>query len=276
MLHRYKRQAHRRHCGESGKNENSDLGFYDRSYKLWTGGSTAYRDNSSQFCAGKPLEHFNLPRADYPVSVYGALLKTSIIILAGGPSKRLGKDKGLVELKGKALITHILEKVAKIVDEEIIVVGSATQKNTFSPLCEPVADVIVDKYDGHSPLVGALTGFEAVHSAYSLLLPCDTPFLSSKIVTMLLDRCIGRDAAIPRWPNGWIEPLQAAYNTKSAMAAAKKALDHGKRDMASLIDSLEDVRYVSTQVLRELDPKLLSFFNINTFEDLQKAESMEW
>ncbi len=181
-------------------------------------------------------------------------MKKSIIILAGGPSKRLGKDKGLVQLKDKALIRHILEKVAEIADEKIIVVGSASQKNAFSPLCEPAAEVIVDKYDGHSPLVGALTGFETVHGAYSLLLPCDTPFISSEIVSLLLDRCIGKEAAIPRWPNGWIEPLQAAYNTKSAMAAAKKALDHGKRDMASLIDSLKDVRYVSTQVLRDIGP----------------------
>jgi molybdopterin-guanine dinucleotide biosynthesis protein A len=202
-------------------------------------------------------------------------LQNSAIILAGGPSKRFGKDKGLVKLKGKVLVRYLLEKVARIVDEKVIVVGSNAQKNTFSPLFEHVADVIVDKYDGHSPLIGALTGFETVQSDYSLLLPCDTPFLSAKIATLLLDVCMGRSATIPRWPNGWIEPLQAAYNTKSAIVATKKALNQGKRDMLSMINYLHGVRYISTLVLQELDPELFTFFNINTFEDLEKAESIK-
>lgn len=202
-------------------------------------------------------------------------MQNSAIILAGGPSKRFGKDKGLVKLKGKVLVRYLLEKVARIVDEKVIVVGSNAQKNTFSPLFEHVADVIVDKYDGHSPLIGALTGFETVQSDYSLLLPCDTPFLSRKIATLLLDVCMGRSATIPRWPNGWIEPLQAAYNTKSAIVATKKALDQGKRDMLSMINYLHGVRYISTLVLQELDPELFTFFNINTFEDLEKAESIK-
>ena len=201
-------------------------------------------------------------------------LKSSAIILAGGFSKRFGRDKGLVKLKGKALVMYLLEKVAKVVDEKVIVVGSEAQRDAFSPLLEHVTDVIVDKYNGHGPLIGALTGFETVQSEYSLLLPCDTPFLSSGIAALLLDCCIGRSAAIPRWPNGWIEPLQAAYHTKSAIIATKKALDQGKMDMLSMIKYLRGIRYISTVVLQKLDSELLTFFNINTFEDLKKAESL--
>ena len=203
------------------------------------------------------------------------LLKSSAIILAGGFSKRFGRDKGLVKLKGKPFIMYLLEKVAKVVDEKVIVVGSEAQKNAFSPLFEHVADVIVDKYDGHGPLIGALTGFETVQSEYSLLLPCDTPFLSSEIAALLLDCCMGRSAVIPRWPNGWIEPLQAAYDTKSAITATKKALNNAKIDVRSMIGYLRGIRYISTVVLQKLDPELLTFFNINTFEDLKKAESLK-
>lgn len=201
-------------------------------------------------------------------------MKSSAIILAGGFSKRFGRDKGLVKLKGKPLVMYLLEKVAKVVDEKVIVVSSEAQRDVFSPLFEHVADVIVDNYDGHGPLIGALTGFETVQSEFSLLLPCDTPFLSSEIAALLLDCCIGRKAAIPRWPNGWIEPLQAVYNTKSAIIATKKALDQGKMDMLSMISYLRGIRYISTVVLQKLDPELLTFFNINTFEDLKKAESL--
>jgi len=175
---------------------------------------------------------------------------------------------------GKPLVMCILEEVAKVVDEKVIVVGSKAQKDVFSPLFEHVADVIVDKYSGHGPLIGVLTGFETVQSEYSLLLPCDTPFLSSEIAALLLDCCLGRSAVIPRWPNGWIEPLQAAYHTKSAIVATKKALAKGKMDMLSMISHLHGIRYVSTVVLQKLDPELLTFFNINTLADLRKAESM--
>ena len=201
-------------------------------------------------------------------------LKSSAIILAGGFSKRFGRDKGLVKLKGKPLVTYLLEKVANVVDEKVIVVGSKAQKDVFSPLLDHVADVIVDKYSGHGPLIGALTGFETVQSEYSLLLPCDTPFLSSEIAVLLLDCCLERSAVIPRWPNGWIEPLQAAYHTKSAIVATEKALDEGKMDMLSMISHLRGIRYVSTVVLQKLDQELLTFFNINTLADLRRAESM--
>lgn len=168
---------------------------------------------------------------------------------------------------------YLIEEVAKVVDETVIILGSETQRDVFSFLSERVTGVVVDKYDGQSPLVGALTGFETVQSKYSLLLPCDTPFLSGRVAILLLDSCIGRQALIPRWPNGWIEPLQAAYHTKSATTAARKALDDGRMDMVSMINYLSDIRYISTVVLQKLDPELLTFFNVNTIADLRKAES---
>jgi molybdopterin-guanine dinucleotide biosynthesis protein A len=201
-------------------------------------------------------------------------LKSSAIILSGGFSKRFGRDKGLVKLKGKPLVLYLLEKVAKVVDEKVVVVGSEAQRDVFSPLFEHVTNVIVDKYDGNGPLIGALTGFETVQTEYSLLLPCDTPFLSSEIATLLLNSCVGRSAVIPRWPNGWIEPLQAAYHTKSAIIATKKALEQRKMEVRSMISYLRGIRYISTVTLQKLDPELLTFFNINTFADLRKAESM--
>jgi len=199
-------------------------------------------------------------------------LKGSAIILAGGFSKRFGEDKGLVKLKGKPLVMYPLEKVENIAEEKVIVVSTEAQRDAFSSLFKNMAHVIVDKYNGHSPLIGALTGFESVKSEYSLLLSCDTPFLSSQVAAFLLDCCFHRNATIPRWPNGWIEPLQAAYNTKSAIAAAKTALNQGKMDMLSMISRLHGVRYVSTLVLQKFDPKLLTFFNVNTPVDLRKAE----
>jgi len=201
-------------------------------------------------------------------------LTKAVIILAGGFSKRFGQDKCLIHLVGKPLVLHVIDRISNVVDEKVVVAGSNAPRKTLSNLFESKARVVVDKYEGRSPLVGALTGFESVNADYSLLLPCDTPFVSAEIVALLLDLCVNKSAVIPRWPNGYMEPLQAAYNTKSATEAAKKALNEGKRDLSSMISHLRGIRFVSTLALQQIDSKLLTFFNVNTSEDLKKAESI--
>jgi molybdopterin-guanine dinucleotide biosynthesis protein A len=201
-------------------------------------------------------------------------LKRSAVILGGGFSRRLGRDKGLIVLKGKPLLLHVVERVSQIVDEIVVVVSSEIQKKNFATVLEGEASIVVDKTEFQSPLVGAMTGFENAQGEYSLLLPCDTPLVSTQIVQFLLELCTNRSAVIPRWPNGYIEPLQAAYHTESALAAEKIALEQGKLNMQSMIDNLERVRYISTIVLKQMEPKLLTFFNINTPKDLKKAETL--
>lgn len=202
------------------------------------------------------------------------MLQKSAVILAGGFSRRFGRDKGLVVLAGKPLILHVIDRVSKVADEVLVVVSSEEQKNKFETILEEKANLVIDKDDSQSPLVGAITGFESANAEYSLLLPCDTPLVSTQIVQFLLDMCTNRSAAIPRWPSGYIEPLQAVYRTESALTAAKTALKQGKMNMRSMIDNLRGVRYVSTIVLEQLEPDLLTFFNVNTPQDLKKAESI--
>lgn len=200
-------------------------------------------------------------------------MKKSAIILAGGFSKRFGQDKGLVELKGKTLILYVIEGISSVVNETLVVASSSEQREAFEPLIGGRAKVVIDEHEPQSPLVGALTGFEKAQGECSMLLPCDTPFISKEIASLLLDLCIKRNAVIPRWPNGYIEPLQAAYRTKPALVAAEKALKQGKLNLQSMIDHLKEIRYISTLVLQQMDPRLLTFFNVNTPEDLKKAES---
>ena len=200
-------------------------------------------------------------------------MKKSAIVLAGGLSNRFGHDKGLLQLAGKPLILHVLDKISTIVDEVLIVVGSARQAKAYAIL-NLNAKIVIDKYEIQSPLVGAITGFENANGEYSLLLPCDTPFVSSRIASLLLEKCVNRDAVIPRWPNGYIEPLQAAYRTKSALTAANTALENKKLDMRSMIANLGKVTYISTLTLKQIDRNLMTFFNVNTPEKIRKAEAI--
>ncbi|MEM3760956.1 MAG: molybdenum cofactor guanylyltransferase [Candidatus Bathyarchaeia archaeon] len=201
-------------------------------------------------------------------------MEKAAIILAGGYSKRLGQDKGLTLLENKPLVKHVLDKVGNSVEEKIVVVSSKTQAENYLKIVGSDVRVLVDVSPVQSPLVGALTGFENTSARYSLLLPCDAPFISKDVISLLFELCTNKSAVIPRWPNSYIEPLQAVYCPETALKAAKSALSEGKLNMLSMIEKLRGVRYVSTLVLQQLDPKLMTFFNVNTPMDLKKAEQI--
>jgi len=201
-------------------------------------------------------------------------LDKSAIILAGGFSSRFGQDKGLLQLANKPLIKHVLDAVSTLVDEKIVVASSKVQAENYAKVSGSNVNVLVDVGDVQSPLVGALTGLKEARGTYALLLSCDMPFVSRGVVLLLFELCINRYAAIPRWPNGYIEPLQAVYCAKPACEAAENALSEGKLNMQSMVDKLRGVRYVSTLVLQQLDLELKTFFNVNMPLDLKKAELM--
>jgi len=196
------------------------------------------------------------------------------IVLAGGFSSRFGQDKGLLQLGGKPLIKHVLDSVQRVVDERIIVVSLGAQAEKYAKIGGSGCRVLVDSTELHGPLPGALTGLEAATGEYSLLLPCDTPFVSPDVLSLLAELCVNRNAAIPRWPNCYIEPLQAFYRTMPAAEAAAKALCTGEVNMQAMVNKLLGIRYVSTLVIEQLDNELRTFFNINTPLDLKKAERM--
>jgi molybdopterin-guanine dinucleotide biosynthesis protein A len=199
-------------------------------------------------------------------------LDKSAIILAGGFSSRFGQDKGLLPLANKPLIKHVFDVINNMVDEKIVVVSSKVQAEKFAKVVGSDVNVLVDASAVQSPLVGASTGLEETRGEYALLLPCDTPLVSKDVLSLLFELCINKTAVIPRWPNGYIEPLQAVYRTKPALEAAKNALSEGKLDMRSVVEKLRGIRYVSTLVIQQLDPTLRTFFNVNTPLDLKKAE----
>lgn len=198
----------------------------------------------------------------------------SAIILAGGFSTRFGQNKALLKLGTKPLIVHVLDRTAGLFDERIVVVNTPEQESELQSLVENKAEILTDEYKTQTPLAGAYTGFKHAKNEYTLLLSCDTPFINTEIAQLLLECCINRSAAIPRWPEGFIEPLQAAYHADLAAAAAQTALEQEKLNMNAMITCLRNVRYISTLVLQQLDPKLNTFFNINTEVDFKRAEAL--
>ena len=195
----------------------------------------------------------------------------SAIVIAGGGSSRFGQSKGLVKLDKKPLVLHLVDRLLDVVDEVIVVVNSDLQARSFAEIIQHKTLIVADDADVQTPLAGA---FESIHSDYTLLLACDMPFVSPAVLSLLLDICVDKSATIPKWPNGNIEPLHAAYHVEKAADAATKALSQGQLDMRSMMVEMKGIRYISTIVLQQLDPKLRSFFNINTPADLMQAEAL--
>jgi molybdopterin-guanine dinucleotide biosynthesis protein A len=198
----------------------------------------------------------------------------SAIVLAGGFSTRFGQDKGVLELADKPLIKHVVDAVSSVVDEIVVVTNLQERVTKYAKITGSGVRFAVDVCESRSPLIGALTGFGAVHGKYSLLLPFDTPFVSCEVVSLLFELCANRAAVIPRWPNGHLEPLHAVYQTEQALEAAKSAVAEEKLTVRAMIEKLKGVRYVSTLVIQKLDPELHTFFNVNTPADLEKAMAM--
>ena len=201
-------------------------------------------------------------------------MERSAIVLAGGFSSRFGQDKGVLELADKPLIRHVTDAIDLLVDEVVVVTNSRERILKYSQVMAADVQFVVDVCKARSPLIGALTGFGSAHGKYSLLLPFDTPFVSQEVVSLLFELCQGKVAVIPRWPNGYIEPLHAVYQTKLALEAAEDAITEGKLKLRALIEKLQGVRYISTIAIQQLDPELLTFFNINTPADLNKAMTL--
>ena len=130
-----------------------------------------------------------------------------------------------------------------------------------------------DERREQSPLVGFITGARALSADTVAYLACDLPLLVPRLLDALFTAVPGYDAAIPRWPDGRIEPMAAVYRREPAWRAATVALDAGLFANTDMISRLPRVRFVATEELRAHDPGLDSFLNVNSPADIAEAEA---
>ena len=201
-------------------------------------------------------------------------MSRATIVLAGGMSQRFGESKPFFRLFGESLLSHTITQVQKFSDETVVAIGRDDSIQKYRRYLNDRVKIAKDDSKYRSPLVGILTGLRLVRSAHAMIVACDLPFLNQRIALNLYDTVTNCDAAVPRWPNGYIEPLHSVYNVAKATLASEIALQNGELRVSNMIDRLGDVRYVDVEELRRFDRDLLTFFNINTKEDLKKAEEM--
>ncbi len=192
------------------------------------------------------------------------------VILAGGKATRL-PNKCLRSVGGKELVLHVFERVSMAVSE-IVVVGKTVQDVIRLQQVLPAGQIIHDDSLAQSPLVGLLCGLRALRTEYVFAAGCDMPLLEPQIIRSLHAKALGQDAAIP-YSNGKLEPLCAVYKRASAVNAASNCLQGKRTSILEMVRELRDIIRVSKEDLRNHDPRLLSFININTEDDLKNAEA---
>ncbi len=186
-------------------------------------------------------------------------------VQAGGRSSRMGQDKALLRLGGVPLIQRLLERIRGLCDE-LLVTTNRPRDYAFLGV-RLVADEIPDA----GALYGLRTALKAARGDRVLVLACDMPFVSRALLAHMLAVAPQADLVVPSW-GGMFEPFQAVY-ARSCLEYVEAALDAGERRVTSFYSRARVLR-IEEPELSSLDPEGLSFFNINTPEDLARAEEI--
>jgi molybdopterin-guanine dinucleotide biosynthesis protein A len=172
------------------------------------------------------------------------------------------------------MISRVAHTLQDVVDELVVSIAYGEDPEPYLAVLPQGAKVVPDAERKQTPLLGLYTALQATSSPYTCALSTDLPFASSKVVEALFHLAEGRDAAVPRWPDGRIEPLYAVYRRDPSLKALRSALDAGGLRMVELLNRLPDVVYVPVAAFKDVDPKLLCFFNVNTREDYEEAQRL--
>ena len=194
----------------------------------------------------------------------------SSIILAGGKSVRLGHDKVIERLGNKTLLEKVISRIDSFSHEIVIV---AAEKRDFSQLSSNTKiKTVSDIFPGRGSLGGIYTGLVKSESFYNLVVGADMPFLNQKLLSYMIGVADGHDYVIPR-VGQYYEPLHAIYS-KNCISPIETLINRNRRVIVELFDYVK-VRYVEEEEINRFDPEHLSFFNINTKEDLELARKIE-
>ena len=193
----------------------------------------------------------------------------SAIILAGGKGKRMGyREKSLMDINGRPLITYVIRSLENIADDIIISVRDRAQGELLGALL-PGYTYAYDPYENTGPLAGILAGLGICRDEFCFICACDMPFINENVVRMLFKRCEEHDAAIPRWEDGFLEPLHAVYRRDTMKRETEKALAKGEKIILAPVFRL-NANFVGMDEIRKIDPALRTFININTPEDMDR------
>jgi len=183
------------------------------------------------------------------------------VILAGGKSSRYGTNKALVKIQGITLIEKVIGVMQSIFEHVILITNTPHE---YSHLGLPMRQ---DLIKGLGPIGGIFTALTAIPNEAGFFVACDMPSLNQGLIRHMVEIRDDFDVVVPRisWK---METLHALYG-KGCIAAIHRLIESKKYQTIQIFPEVS-VRYVDEEEIREFDPGLESFFNVNRPQELRR------
>lgn len=193
-------------------------------------------------------------------------MKVSAAVLAGGQSRRMGRDKAFLFVGGKRIIQRVFERVLPLSDDIILVTNTPDK---FAPYTN--YRITSDVYPGKGSLGGIYSALKVARYQHCLIVACDMPFLNTRLLRYLarLARFWDYDVVVPEISGRW-ETLHAVYS-KRCLDPIEQCLRQDQLRVCSFFERVR-LRVVAQHRLERFDPLLRSFLNINTPEEWQSLQ----
>ena len=192
----------------------------------------------------------------------------TLVIQAGGESRRMGHDKALLPFLGRPLIEHVLERLTPLADEVLV---TTNRPDSYRFLGLPL---VADLIPGRGALGGLYTALASAANALVAVAACDMPFASRELFARQRDLLEAEavDVVIPPSEEGHgYEPLHAVYRRETCLPAIKAAIAADEWKLIAWFPQVK-VRTLTPEELRRWDPSGLAFRNLNTPEEFAQAE----
>ncbi len=180
----------------------------------------------------------------------------------------MGQNKALLPFLGMPLIQRIVERVQTIASELVIISNDRTGLEFLD------LPIIPDQIPGQGALSGLYTSLFAAQHSLVVTVACDMPFINPVLLQAEAEILLNSDAdaVVPESSNG-LEPLHAVYRRDACLPAVKEALFLEQRRLVGWFDRVS-VRVMTQKEVTLFDPDQLAFINLNTPDDLARAESL--
>ena len=201
--------------------------------------------------------------------------RVTVVIQAGGESRRMGRSKATVPFDGRPLICRLVERLAPAADELIITTNEA---ENLGFLAEQYPDLdiklVSDAFDFRGALPGLFTALQAASNPFVAVVACDMVFASASLVVAESIAMAETDAdvVVPVNQHGY-EPFHAMYRRSGCLGAVRRALDRGEKRAQSFFDDDEVtvLEFAQARVL-EVEPRGGCFINANTPDELKRLQ----
>jgi len=192
----------------------------------------------------------------------------TLVIQAGGESRRMGQDKALMPFQGRSLIERVLGRLAPLADEVLV---TTNRPDFYRFLGLPL---VPDLKPGRGALGGLYTAVASAKHPLVAVVACDMPFASSDLLAYQRDllEAEAADVVIPPSEEGYgYEPLHAVYRRDTCQPAIEAAIAADEWKLIAWFPQVK-VRILTPEELNRYDPSALAFWNLNTPEEFAQAE----